>query len=58
MNDRHCAPPPRAETIQFWTGLWGTFNQAAPWVSDVEKELGSVPMMSEWTIDIESFYSS
>ena len=57
-KDRPCRPPSRVETIQFWTSLWGTskhFNQTAPWVSDVEKELSSVPVMPEWSIDIESF---
>ena len=61
LNPNHdipCSLPPKSETIQFWTNLWGSaksFNQQASWVSDVQMQLNNVPRMSDWSIDTQLF---
>jgi len=60
-SDTSCSPPPKADTIQFWTSLWGAakhFNLRASWVSDLEMQLNNVPRMSEWLIDTQLFVAT
>ena len=46
---------PGLKPSNFGLVFGGHQSTSAPWVSDVEKELSSVPVMPEWSIDIESF---